>query len=107
MKKLTRYKIDPYRNVIVDLKKSMVVCDKDDAGRYFAKKTNASKKRLQEIKNEIDLLEIEVLNFQSKCRHTNAVHQYCGNSGNYDRSQDSYWIEFHCYDCGKYWTEDQ
>ena len=107
MKKLTRYKIDPYRNVIVDLKKSMVVCDKDDAGRYFAKKTNASKKRLQEIKNEIDLLEMEVLNFQANCRHTNAVHQYCGDSGNYDPSRDSYWIEFHCYDCGKYWTEDQ
>ena len=43
MKKLTRYKIDPYRNVIVDLKKSMVVCGKDDASKYFAKKTNASR----------------------------------------------------------------
>ena len=76
MRKLTRYKIDPYRNVIVDLKKNMVVCDKNDASKYFAKKTNASKKRLQEIKNEIDLLEMEVLNFQRSEEHTSELQSH-------------------------------
>ena len=107
MRKLTRYKVDIYRKGIVDLKKGVLVCDADDAGRYFAKKTNASRKRLEEIKKAIDSLATELENFQSKCRHTNAVHQYCGDSGNYDPSQDHYWIEFRCYDCGKFWTEDQ
>lgn len=43
-----------------------------------------------------------------KCDHSgNVVYNYCGNSGNYDRTQDSYWMEWHCRDCDKRWITDQ
>lgn len=44
---------------------------------------------------------------QSTCSHPAASKKHCGNSGNYDPSADSYWIEFKCPDCGKRWMEDQ
>jgi hypothetical protein len=41
------------------------------------------------------------------CNHPAADKKYCGTSGNYDPTADSYWIEYRCPDCGKFWTEDQ
>lgn len=44
---------------------------------------------------------------QNLCPHPSASKKYCGDSGNWDRSEDSYWIEYRCPDCGKFWTTDQ
>jgi predicted RNA-binding Zn-ribbon protein involved in translation (DUF1610 family) len=44
---------------------------------------------------------------QTKCTHPNVVSQYKADTGNYDKSQDRYWVEFRCPDCGKQWMEDQ
>jgi hypothetical protein len=42
---------------------------------------------------------------QSICPHHNVTKVHKSNSGNWDR-QDSYWTEFKCPDCGKFWSED-
>lgn len=47
------------------------------------------------------------IDLQNQCNHVNVDKTYKGNSGNYDPSANSYWIEFKCSDCGKFWTEDQ
>lgn len=41
------------------------------------------------------------------CTHINASKKYCGDTGNWDRNADSYWIEYKCSDCNKRWREDQ
>lgn len=41
------------------------------------------------------------------CDHSGTVtYKYRGDSGNYDTSQDSYWIEWNCHDCDKRWLTD-
>ncbi len=49
--------------------------------------------RLQELKN--------------LCSHPSATKENKSSTGNYDPSQDAYWRECVCPDCGKLWTEDQ
>jgi hypothetical protein len=44
---------------------------------------------------------------QAACTHANVIHKYNGNSGNYDPTADSYWIEYACPDCEKKWQVDQ
>jgi hypothetical protein len=44
---------------------------------------------------------------QAVCAHPNADKNYRGSTGNYDPSADSYWIEYRCPDCGKFWMTDQ
>ena len=41
------------------------------------------------------------------CKHPNLEKTHKSNTGNYDPSADSYWIEFKCPDCNKFWMEDQ
>lgn len=65
------------------------------------------RRRLKTIsKNQLkwDTAEREL---QSQCQHPSASKKYCGDTGNWDRSQDSYWIEYRCPDCGKFWSVDQ
>lgn len=44
---------------------------------------------------------------QTLCQHPNASKKYGSDTGNWDRGQDSYWIDYNCPDCGKRWQEDQ
>ena len=44
---------------------------------------------------------------QEDCPHPDASKKYCGDTGNWDRNDDSHWIEYKCPDCGKFWTVDQ
>ncbi len=41
------------------------------------------------------------------CPHLDASKKHCGSTGNWDRSDDCYWIEYKCPDCGKFWSVDQ
>jgi len=106
-KAYTRYKIDPYKKGIMDQKTGMLVCEEHHAEQYFDKKTNTIKRKVAELDAEIARLVEERSVLRAKCKHTNAVYKYCADTGNYDPSSDCYWIEYRCYDCGKYWTEDQ
>lgn len=59
------------------------------------------------LSRQMDRLEKALDRLQAACHHLNVVKTYKGNTGNYDPSADSYWIEFKCPDCGKRWNEDQ
>ena len=58
------------------------------------------------IINKISKWEQELTTFQDNCSNKYAVKTHKSNTGNYDPSCDSYWTEFKCPDCGKFWVED-
>lgn len=65
------------------------------------------RRRLKTIQKHQDKWDIAEKDLQEICNHPNVDKKYKGNSGNYDPSADSYWIEYRCPDCGKFWIEDQ
>ena len=44
---------------------------------------------------------------QQECQHLNRISKREGSTGNWDRSEDCYWINHYCPDCDKRWIEDQ
>lgn len=64
-------------------------------------------RKRQTILNKQVKLSEELYELQMLCTHPDLTKKYGGNTGNYDPSQDSYWIDWHCPDCGKRWTTDQ
>ena len=65
------------------------------------------RRRLKTIQKHQDKWDIAEKDLQEICIHPNVDEKYKGNSGNYDPSADSYWIEYRCPDCDKFWIEDQ
>lgn len=61
-------------------------------------------KTIQRNQTKWDSAEREL---QNLCSHPNASKKYCSDTGNWDRSQDSFWIEYRCADCGKFWSVEQ
>ena len=59
------------------------------------------------IQREIDEKYKKLHSHQEQCKHLKATKKYCSNTGNYDPSQDSYWIDFYCETCLKRWSEKQ
>lgn len=68
--------------------------------------TQVKRKRIT-IQNKIISLREQLEELQNLCKHPDVTKKYGGDSGNYDPSQDSYWIDWRCPDCGKFWTTDQ
>lgn len=68
---------------------------------------NQVQKQYLTIRNKIDRLNDQLDELQEQCQHPNVEKTYKGNTGNYDPSADSYWIEWLCPDCKKYWMTDQ
>ena len=50
---------------------------------------------------------LKMIKLQNKCEHPNVNKKYRSNTGNYDPTADSYWIEYDCLDCDRRWSEDQ
>lgn len=65
------------------------------------------KRKVDKLKEKIDNAYKEIKEVQATCQHPNADKKYCGSTGNYDPSNDSYWIDFHCQDCNKRWSTPQ
>ena len=59
-------------------------------------------KRLEKINK----LNLEIECFRNKCPHENITGRYKSNTGNWCPSDDSYWIDVNCLDCGKRITAD-
>lgn len=72
-------------------------------------KTGAEKwRRLRQrldAKQEKLLAEYRLL--RSQCPHHNLFFKRCGSSGNWDKADDSYWIDWLCSDCNDRWTTEQ
>lgn len=43
---------------------------------------------------------------QSECLHKNLTYEYGADLGNWSKSDDCYWIAYHCPDCSKRWRVD-
>lgn len=107
MKTPVRYRIDNYGRGLVDESTGQSVCQADGIEAYFGQKKSKIRLEVAKLDQQIDELwqQREVL--RTRCRHLHAVAKYGANTGNYDPTQDCYWIDFHCHDCGRHWTEDQ
>lgn len=64
------------------------------------------RKRKSIYERQVRLSE-ELYELQTTCTHPMPNKKYGGNTGNYDPSADSYWIDWDCPDCGHRWTTDQ
>jgi len=49
----------------------------------------------------------QLFELQQICSHPNVMKEHKSNTGNYDPSADSYWIEYRCLDCHKHWRVEQ
>lgn len=65
------------------------------------------KRRYTTIMKKIESLEQEINELQEECPHANVTIKHDSNTGNYDPTADSYWIDFHCQDCDKRWRTPQ
>lgn len=68
--------------------------------------TQVKRKRIT-IHDKIAKLNEQLSELQTLCTHPDVTKKYGGNTGNYDPSADSYWIDWACPDCGKKWRTDQ
>jgi hypothetical protein len=59
------------------------------------------------IQNKMNTLNEQMAELKTMCQHPNVDKKYRANTGNYDPSADSYWIDWNCQDCGKRWMTDQ
>lgn len=64
-------------------------------------------RKRQSISDKVAKLSGQLWDLQAACSHPDVTKQYRGDTGNYDPSQDSYWINWHCSDCDKRWTTPQ
>lgn len=46
-------------------------------------------------------------NIQASCTHPMATKEAKADTGNWCPADDSYWYEYKCPDCGRFWQEDQ
>lgn len=58
------------------------------------------------LKQRVKEYEERVKSWQEKCEHQIVTGKYKSNTGNWDRYDDSYWIEAKCLDCGKTFIAD-
>lgn len=107
MKTKVRYRIDNYGRGLVDEQSRKTLCHEEGIDEYFAKKKSQTRLQVAQLDQQIDELVQQRNALRARCRHLHAVARYGANTGNYDPTQDCYWIDFHCYDCGRHWSEDQ
>jgi hypothetical protein len=75
-------------------------------------KSHPQKNKFREKREKIEVLQKElhaqIKLLQEHCDHQDDLtHEYQGSSDGWSRSDDDYWIDWHCNDCGKRWTTSQ
>lgn len=70
-------------------------------------KKNYWRQTRDRLDKQFDVLRDKYNANQDVCPHENLVYSREGSSGNWDRSEDSYWFHFLCDDCNKNWTAPQ
>jgi hypothetical protein len=64
-------------------------------------------KRRERLLTKSKKLSNDLLELQESCPHAKVAKVAKADTGNWDRGQDSYWYEFRCPECAKFWTEPQ
>ncbi len=57
------------------------------------------------LKTEETRIQNEIKELQDACPHTRAIGTPNSSTGGWDK--DSYWIDYKCPDCGKFWVVNQ
>jgi hypothetical protein len=65
------------------------------------------REKRESIQRSIDCATEDMLALREQCTHPNATKIPKSDTGNWDRSQDAYWNDCTCPDCGKHWSEDK
>lgn len=65
------------------------------------------KKRVKVLQEQIAKRVAEIRHLQANCEHPHATKIAKSDTGNYDKSDDSYWYKCKCPDCLQEWIEDQ
>lgn len=65
------------------------------------------KTKVDRLEKKIQLLMQERMEIQNSCPHNNIQYTPKGDTGNWDRNDDSYWYEIICLDCKKKFSIDQ
>ena len=63
--------------------------------------------QIQKYKDKIKRAGDKITDLQNSCTHIGVRYKFRGDAGNYDPSDDFYWIEWTCPTCNKYWTSPQ
>ncbi len=63
--------------------------------------------RYARLAAKLEKVYADIASLQKECTHPNVKKEYKSNTGNYDPSCDSYWIDYRCPDCNKYWNTPQ
>ena len=63
--------------------------------------------KVQRLYDKCAALYHQIEELKGICEHPDVTKKFEGSSGNYDPSNDAYWIVWKCPDCGKRWTTDQ
>ena len=58
-------------------------------------------KRIKTLKKLVKNFEAEINSIQEECKHLETDVTFGGDTGNYDRSADCYWVDHICKDCEK------
>ena len=66
-------------------------------------------KKILKYQEKIAKLQKQIEEEQQKCKHDNITGKYGSDIGNWDRSEDSYWLDVKCLECGLRWhyTSDE
>jgi hypothetical protein len=88
----------------VDLKRLKLAAPPETPERKLQRRIRESR---EEVKAQIMHYTNELLAIQGGCAHPDAVKENKASTGNWSSSDDSYWKECSCPDCGKLWTENQ
>ena len=71
------------------------------------KTQSAIKKTGEKLRNKIEKLYADLSDLQKTCNHPRATKRAGSNTGNWCKSDDCYYYDCECPDCGYRWTEDQ
>lgn len=61
----------------------------------------------ESITRKLKKLNSNLNDLQQKCAHPRATKKGNSDTGNWCKSDDCYWYDFSCPDCGLKWSEDQ
>lgn len=64
---------------------------------------------IEEYRAQINILQQKIDAIQNACSHPAecVTVKHGADTGNWNRADDSYWIDYHCSLCDKRWTEEQ
>lgn len=59
-----------------------------------------TKLTIEELNQELNKISDEITSRRSECTHSSIIYKYGANTGNYSSTDDCYWVDIKCLDCG-------